>query len=380
MRTITAILVASSLIACGKADPAKPAPTAPATSTSAPTTPPPTAALELAERKADLVFEGKATLARVTVTVQAPKAWVFLAPAGQAPMDGRNGHWIVTPNATDDDGPGLIIMATGCDREPCTTEAHDKQRMELKSSDSMKVLSNEITAPGVAVSVSEHKGKRSAMVSRILTGATPLYLECVAEPAGDLALLDVLLDACKKLTAEAPVALPSGEQLQAEQARLASCPPATTVTFTGDKLPAFGEVKQAGAFQARARVLHLRLANAEGANLIDGPGDNTLRLDVSLLAPEGHEVTSGEYGRAEPPVIASAKLVGVSAPPAGDGSVAVVEPEEDEGLTFQGAESKVEVIARTSDKICGRFRLVAEGREARGEFNLALEVGKGPLE
>jgi len=168
-----------------------------------------------------------------------------------------------------------------------------------------------------------------------------------------------------------------GELLDAERTKLSACPSTTTVVYTGNPAaPSFGDVKRAGARQPRPGEVELRLANAEDADLFGATlGAGVLRLEIRLLAPVGQEVTSGTYPAEapQPPEITSLRMSGTT-PPAAEG--------EEEGRfgdasDWAGGESKVEVIARTRDRMCGRFHLEDARHEAKGDFDVPLTMSAG---
>lgn len=153
------------------------------------------------------------------------------------------------------------------------------------------------------------------------------------------------------------------------------------MTYTAAKDPkvVFAEVKRSLALVERAGRIELRFCSTEATELTQAnPGEGAVRLDVGLIAAEGQEVTSGTYVKADhPPMVLDARLAGGIKPAAeaGEGiEIAVIDEGEGgaEGLVWTGSEVKVEVVARTKTKICGRFHFKDSNHEARGEFNLDI--------
>jgi len=382
MHRRTALFLLVALVGCGKSDPA-PTTTAPTTTAPAATTEPrtdltdataSTKPIALEERQGALIVPWGAAYLRVPFTARVPKGWVPTRLPGEPVLDGSAGVATFGAGGASPSEPEIVIMGAAC--ADCTAEQAHAGQKELTSLGDAVVVKSEITGPGAALHVYEKDGVRTAISSRTISAAPPVVVQCIAVgPPSDT--WDALLGACGALSVGEVRPLLDGELLAAEEAKLAGCPGKTTVAYSGNKnATSFDEVKTAGAVLPGPGQLSVRLANiAEAALDGDEVMKGTLRLDLDLVAAPGQEVTSGTYpGDGKEPPRVEAVMMGAptpgDAPPAADDCASWVECTPSTG--WRGPNQKVEIIARTRTRVCGRFHLEEAGHQASGEFDVPI--------
>jgi hypothetical protein len=350
--------------------------------------------VELEERKGSFVAEVNRRLVRVDFTLAAPKGWeVARSDDDDKAMDGSGGMYQVAAPGTAEKRPYMMVSGVACERD-CTLEAFDKLwAVPAPESKRIKVLRRELLKSGVGIVVRERlnskangangeNGAPEAIVEWVVPGELPVTVQCMTEVfEPNPALFAQLTEACVKLVVSGVSDVLGGELLAGEEAKVAQCPATTSVTYTAeDSKVLFIEVKRALALVERPGRIALRMGSTETTELGEGnPGDGAVRFEFGIIAAEGQEVTSGTYTNMDPPppVVDARIVLGGKLTAAVEGGragevVVIAQEGGAENLVWTGAELKVEVVARTKTKICGRFHFKDESHQARGEFNLDI--------
>lgn len=390
MHRLAMIVSAFAFAACGKPAPTAPAPpTTAAAATAAAPEPAQTpdavvapATLELEERRGELVVTKDNTYFRVPFSARIPKGWVPIGPPGLPVLDGSEGTAVFGASADSRRDPEIAFMASIC--ADCAAEKVHADQEGLARRGGGKVLRSELTGPGRAILVYEKdkemegEGVRTAIASLTVGGGSPAVLQCVVGGPPS-ATWDALLQACLSMTVGELRPLLDGELLAAEEAKLAGCPGKSAVNYGGNsRATSFDAVKTAGAVLLGPGRVSVRLANVGEAVLTgDEVMKGTLRLDLDLTAAPGKEVTSGTYaGETKAPPLLEATMMGApapgDAPTAPDDCASWVECTPSAG--WSGPNQKVEVIARTRARICGRFHLEDAGHRVSGEFDVPIAL------
>jgi hypothetical protein len=147
---------------------------------------------------------------------------------------------------------------------------------------------------------------------------------------------------------------------------LASCPETTTVEYlrtdgAADKPKSFGEVKKVFAKQVGEGTLDVMIANHEDADftLKTVLASGQLLLELWLHAGTGNEVRSGRYPH---------KQAGDPDTKAYAYSPVLLLPGELSTGWDAPTRAEVEVIARTKDKVCGRYTFEDSAHRVKVEF------------
>jgi hypothetical protein len=180
-----------------------------------------------------------------------------------------------------------------------------------------------------------------------------------------------LVEACQAAKLEVVTTRLPAQVEAAERAKLAQCPAETNVIFTRAERArgptAFGSVRVGRAFAVSGDEIAIDLANYQHDDWAAGATpteEGKMRLAFELRPGVDKHVVSGQY-----PVRARGF----------EGSSAA-------RLLWADVRSKIElrveetysaeVVARTSDKICGRFQFSDGVYKVRGTFALDLVVGR----
>ncbi|MBN1769719.1 MAG: hypothetical protein JXB32_00545 [Deltaproteobacteria bacterium] len=305
------------------------------------------------------------------IEAQIPKGWKMMTEGESAKMMNtfmpapKEGE---TPNLFT--GSSVTISATcngQCLKDQLVEQlsAMGKQRLEMQG-EGAKLLQDGELQPGVLAFVVEKTTGESKLynvgVTHIIPGQDSAVL-CEALLQGEQAALwEGIRDACVGLRITAVDPLVGEERAKQELANLANCPASSSVKYTPKEPnpaedPVFESVQAVRAEASQPGSVSIYLSGVPMADRDEfrnkelQPGQGVLNLGLYFNG-EG-EILSGKY------------------PMAGDGPTASAGVRIAGGTTLTvsgGAESYVEVIARTPDRICGRINLVDNWRTITGEF------------
>ena len=313
----------------------------------------------------DMIFKIKA---------QIPRGWRLMTEGDSLKM--MNTFMPVaegeTPNLFNSSSLTIWPTCNGqclAEKLPEQTAAMGKERMETHG-EGTKMLQDEEVRPGVRAFVVEFGGTEKSDnvgVWHLLPGQDSAVF-CEALLQGDeTKMWEAIRDACLGMEIVSVDPLVGEERAAQELANLANCPASTTVKFTPaeakpDEDPNFDTIAATRAEASQpgyVRMFLSTVAMTERDEFRDGelqPGQAVLELGLSYNG-EG-EILSGKYtGDGEGPV-------GISAGIRITGGTTLT--------VSMGADSWIEVVARTPDKICGRFELKDNWRTLTGEFTTAI--------
>ncbi len=178
------------------------------------------------------------------------------------------------------------------------------------------------------------------------------------------------LDACASTKFEVIDVVMGADRMKAEEANLAKCPAANKVTYTPKEAkpeePVFTEVKAVRARSDQQGSVSLHFANVERTTGDDwdkplDPGQGVIQIYLGLAAPgPTDDVLSGTYKNTSDAKGTASMTLNVTG---GTGYT----------LGNNGG-ATVEIIARTLNKVCGKFIAEDEWRKAEGEFVADFEV------
>lgn len=306
------------------------------------------------------------------IQAEVPKGWKMMTE-GSAKDDMNT----FMPPLPEGEKPSLfstssITLSATC-HGPCRAEKMDEQikgaakaRAEGAAMGG-KILQDGEVRPGVWAFVIEIEGVRSkdksynVGVTHRLSPEWETVVFCDALLMGKQASMwKAVLAACSSATIKSVDLLVGEERAAQEEANLARCPAATTLTHTPKEAkpedPVFTGPLKARATSSGAGQVTLELGNAEPTP--DGfpkeltPGQGVLRLGLMYDGQDG-DVLSGKYSLSE------GKLrfdFGLRVAPGGT------------SLGLSSGEGGVEVIARTPKRICGKIDIKDSWRTVQGEF------------
>ena len=264
----------------------------------------------------------------------------------------------------------------------CTQEKLEEQikampDMQVKTvgGNNPTITKREEIGPGVWGAVIEtEKGKEKhyvLVVSHWKPGWPEAFL-CNVYLQGEYAgAWGQLYDACANLKVELIDPLMTADALKAEEANLAKCPAATTLTYKAEperegEPTGFGEVKKVVAYAPRPGSLHVYIANFDmtSAKFKKNPLEGDQRvLELQFSHQDKGEVLSGAYamvGDQPNRVYLGLKIA--------------------EGRTLQWnshqTEGQIQIVARTPDKVCGTIEIKGGNRGSlTGGFVVDVQMG-----
>lgn len=171
------------------------------------------------------------------------------------------------------------------------------------------------------------------------------------------------VDACASSKIEVVDVVVGKDRAAAEEANLAKCPTATTLTYTAKEpkpeSPTFTEVKAIEARSSSVGSVSLKLANVartgdEWSDKPLEPGEGIVEIWLGRADGGPPDILSGTYksdGSVPMSASISLKVAGGTSYPIGS-----------------GGKGDVEVIARTRKKICGKIDAEDQWHAVKGEF------------
>ncbi|MBI4917499.1 MAG: hypothetical protein HY825_16790 [Acidobacteria bacterium] len=307
------------------------------------------------------------------VKARIPKGWKLMTEGTSLEMM----HTFMPPDA----GAGAslfnsssVTVSPSCNGQclaaklPEQIAALAKQRLEMQG-EKAKLLKDEEARPGVRVFVVEYPGMKEGEksynvgVTHMLPGQDSA-MACEAMLQGAQASMwQAVLDACLAMEIATVDPLVGEERAKQEEANLAKCPQATTVKFTPKEAkpeePTFASVQATLAETSSPASLSIYLSSAPMANREEF-------RDKELQPGEGVVTFSLYYTGGDSDVLSGKYLVQGDVPTIVSPGVRITG-----GTTLQfvgNPESFVEIVARTPNKVCGRFDIHDEWHQMTGEF------------
>lgn len=306
-------------------------------------------------------------------------AFELRVPSALRPDEGFGPRgWIASAS---EQGPDIQVSANTCWPGVCDPANWKQPEAEAEG---IRVVRKDLLDPRRGLLVTRRSGDDMVIVDHLPAGPPEILLRCQAWAPTGSALFDALVESCSGLRPRPMERWLSGARLAEQQKKLADCPSSSSVRLTVRDEAAvsfqarpFGEVAKSLALQEEVGKLVIRLSNSAAEDALGErrPGDTSLRLDIELkdLRQARLELTSGSYRKEGEDWWLSAELLGAST--LDEEAKAILgdkSPVGDEGT------SSVEIIARTLDRVCGRFSFREEGGEVSGEFDVTLEVRPTP--
>ncbi|MFO0744312.1 MAG: hypothetical protein U1F43_01390 [Myxococcota bacterium] len=320
-----------------------------------------------APEKLVLVVGGDKPQERLELTLSVPKGWNYIKHGDAMIGDGLDGY----VEAADPAEPSRQLLqvrgwfcggaVTGCDA--ASFDASWSWQFGKKDADTDIAP----VAPGVRMASKRRKDELPTVwVQHLVAGSPPMIVECSATVSAGEVPSD-LVEACKGLALGARTPTFTDAMAAAEQAKLAACPGTSGVEYTAKErdvlVPVFGPA---------TRLVIKPSFNTVGIGLLTNPGgvnpfdvghpklkDGETAVWLSILGARGGDLVSGTY-----------PIVGGDARVARSLVLAIGGKDDDNlALTSDTALGSVEVIARTRDRICGRFSWESSKRKVTGTFD-----------